>query len=161
MIIDFLNEAGSANEESLQLVEDVLQFVAKKEDVAELAELSVSFVTNDEIQEINKTYRNKDTVTDVISFAMQEQGEGEVAVIGEQPLLLGDIIISVDRAVEQAADYGHSIERELAFLAAHGLLHILGYDHMTSDEEKVMFAKQEQYLTEFGLPRSLGSSENA
>jgi len=102
MIIDFLNEAGSANEESLQLVEDVLQFVAKKEDVAELAELSVSFVTNDEIQEINKTYRNKDTVTDVISFAMQEQGEGEVAVIGEQPLLLGDIIISVDRKHCQA-----------------------------------------------------------
>lgn len=131
MIIDFLNETNSATPEALELVEKVLQFVAQKEGVSDDAELSVSFVTNEEIQEINRTYRNKDAVTDVISFAMQEQGDGEIAIVGDETLLLGDIIISVDRAQEQAADYGHSFDRELAFLATHGLLHLLGYDHMT------------------------------
>ncbi|WP_392453909.1 rRNA maturation RNase YbeY [Chryseomicrobium aureum] len=154
MIVDFQNEQNAADEKTLQLVEDVLLFIADKESVAQDAELSVSFVTNEEIQEINKTYRGKDAVTDVISFAMQEHGEGEIQIIGEEPILLGDIIISVDRGREQAIEYGHSFERELAFLAAHGLLHLLGYDHMTEQDEREMFAKQEHYLTEFGLPRT-------
>lgn len=160
MIIDFLNDTNSATQEALELVEKVLQFVAQKEDVSDEAELSVSFVTNEEIQEINRTYRNKDAVTDVISFAMQEQGEGEVAIVGDETLLLGDIIISVDRAQEQAADYGHSFDRELAFLATHGLLHLLGYDHMTEQQEKEMFTKQDAYLSEFGLPRLSGTESH-
>lgn len=160
MIIDFLNETNSATPEALELVEKVLQFVAQKEGVSDDAELSVSFVTNEEIQEINRTYRNKDAVTDVISFAMQEQGHGEIAIVGDETLLLGDIIISVDRAQEQAADYGHSFDRELAFLATHGLLHLLGYDHMTEQQEKEMFTKQDSYLSEFGLPRLSGSESH-
>lgn len=160
MIIDFLNETNSATPEALELVEKVLQFVAQKEGVSDDAELSVSFVTNEEIQEINRTYRNKDAVTDVISFAMQEQGDGEIAIVGDETLLLGDIIISVDRAQEQAADYGHSFDRELAFLATHGLLHLLGYDHMTEQQEKEMFTKQDSYLSEFGLPRLSGSESH-
>lgn len=153
MIIDFLNESQTAGEDAVALVEKVLQFVGEKEQIHNEAELSVSFVTNEEIQEINRTYRGKDAVTDVISFAMQEQGEGEVMIINDESNVLGDIIISVDRAKVQANDYNHSFERELAFLATHGLLHLLGYDHQTEQQEKEMFAKQEAFLIEFGLPR--------
>lgn len=153
MIIDILNENEVATAEAVDLVTRVLSFVADKEEIAEDAEVSVSFVSNDEIQEINRTYRGKNAVTDVISFALQEKGEGEIDIIGEEPLLLGDIIISVERAKEQAEDYNHSFEREVAFLAVHGLLHLLGYDHMSEDEERQMFAKQHAYLNEFGLPR--------
>lgn len=153
MIIDIMNEHQIASAEATELVTNVLSFVAGKESVQEDAEVSVSFVRNEEIQEINRTYRGKDAVTDVISFALQEKGEGEIDIIGEEPMLLGDIIISVDRAKEQAEEYNHSFERELAFLAVHGLLHLLGYDHLTEAEEKQMFAKQHAYLIEFGLPR--------
>lgn len=153
MIIDILNENEVATAEAVDLVTRVLSFVAAKEEIAEDAEVSVSFVSNEEIQEINRTYRGKDAVTDVISFALQEKGEGEIEIIGEEPILLGDIIISVDRAKEQAEDYNHSFEREVAFLAVHGLLHLLGYDHMTEEDEQQMFAKQHAYLADFGLPR--------
>lgn len=86
---------------------------------------------------------------------MQEQGEGEVAIIGDEiPLLLGDIVISIDKAKEQAEDYGHSLERELGFLAVHGFLHLLGYDHQTQEQEQKMFQRQEEILNEFGLKRS-------
>ncbi|MFC4356107.1 rRNA maturation RNase YbeY [Chryseomicrobium palamuruense] len=153
MIIDILNVNEVATTEAVDLVTRVLSFVADKEGIAKDTEVSVSFVSNDEIQEINRTYRGKDSVTDVISFALQEKGEGEIDIIGEEPLLLGDIIISVERAKEQAEDYNHSFEREVAFLAVHGLLHLLGYDHMSEDEEQEMFAKQHAYLNEFGLPR--------
>lgn len=153
MIIDILNENEVATAEAVDLVTRVLSFVATKEEISEDAEVSVSFVSNEEIQEINRTYRGKDAVTDVISFALQEKGEGEIEIIGEEPILLGDIIISVDRAKEQAEDYNHSFEREVAFLAVHGLLHLLGYDHMTEEDEQQMFAKQHAYLADFGLPR--------
>lgn len=153
MIIDILNEQGSASVEAEELVSRVLSFVAEKEGIAEDAEVSISFVSNEEIQEMNRTYRGKDAVTDVISFALQEKGVGEIDIIGEEPMLLGDIIISADRAKEQAKEYNHSFERELAFLAVHGLLHLLGYDHQSEAEEQQMFSKQHAYLNEFGLPR--------
>ena len=89
-----------------------------------------------------------------ISFAMEEMGEGEIEIIGsDEPALLGDIIISIDRMEEQAAEYGHSNARELGFLAVHGFLHLLGYDHMNAEDEKVMFTRQRELLDSYGLTR--------
>lgn len=152
--IDFIDETSEIDTAAQQLVENILQFAAQKENMEEGTELSVTFVDNVRIREINKEYRNKDAATDVISFAMEEMGEDEIAIIGADiPRMLGDIIISIERTKEQAAEYGHSFERELGFLALHGFLHLLGYDHMTEPDEKVMFTKQKEILDEYGLSR--------
>ena len=152
--IDFIDETNEIEEAAQQLVENVLQFAAQKENIEEGTELSVTFVDNCRIQEINKEYRNKDAATDVISFAMEEMGEDEMKIIGADiPRILGDIIISIERTKEQADEYGHSFDRELGFLALHGFLHLLGFDHMTESDEKVMFTKQKEILDEYGLSR--------
>ncbi|MEH6946682.1 rRNA maturation RNase YbeY [Bacillus sp. JJ634] len=152
--LDFIDETNEISEEVQKLVESVLQFAAEKEDIEEGTELSVTFVDNARIQEINKEYRNKDAATDVISFALEEMGEEEIEIIGaDMPRVLGDIIISIERTKEQAEEYGHSFDRELGFLALHGFLHLLGYDHMTESDERVMFTKQKDILDEYGLSR--------
>jgi probable rRNA maturation factor len=152
--IDFIDETTKVVDTDQKLVEELLQFAAKKQNLSGDIELSVTFVDNDRIQEINKEYRNKDQATDVISFAMEELGEGEVELVGvDMPRVLGDIIISIDRTKEQAEEYGHSYTRELGFLAVHGFLHLLGYDHLTKEEEEVMFTLQKEILDEFGLQR--------
>lgn len=154
LTIDFLDETNGVKEADIELVEKLLQHAAKIEEIEEESEVSVTFVTNEAIHEINREYRDKDQPTDVISFAMEELGEDEVEIIGEgMPRVLGDIIISTDRTREQAEEYGHSFERELGFLAVHGFLHLLGYDHMTPDDEKVMFGKQDEVLETYGLGR--------
>ena len=141
-------------EEAQRLVESILQFAAKKENIEKDTELSVTFVDNERIQEINKEYRHKDSATDVISFALEEMGEDEVEIVGaEMPRILGDIIISIERTKEQAEEYGHSFDRELGFLALHGFLHLLGFDHMNEEDEKEMFTKQKEILEEYGLSR--------
>ncbi|WP_298472855.1 rRNA maturation RNase YbeY [Psychrobacillus sp. FSL K6-4046] len=152
--LDLMDETNTLTKEAIALVEKVLQSAAGQLNVKNESEVSVTFVTNDQIQEINKNYRNKDMPTDVISFAMEEMGEGEIKIKdADIPTLLGDIIISVERTIEQAQAYGHTFERELAFLAVHGFLHLLGYDHGTEEEEKEMFGLQEKILQEFGLKR--------
>lgn len=154
MYIDFHDNTKSVPIDYFDLLQRLIIFTAEKEAVPKEAEVSVNFVDNLEIQELNRNYRQKDVPTDVISFALQESVEGEVDIIGEDiPLALGDIVISVDMAAEQSVDYGHTLERELAFLTIHGFLHLLGYDHMNTDEEKIMFAKQEEILGEFGIGR--------
>ncbi|MBS3679547.1 rRNA maturation RNase YbeY [Ornithinibacillus massiliensis] len=154
MDIDFQDNTNSVLEDEVKLITGLLEIAAKKEAVPNHAEVSVTFVNNKEIQEINRDYRNLDKPTDVISFALEETADDEVEIVGEDlPVVLGDIIISVERAKEQAADYKHSYERELGFLAVHGFLHLLGYDHMTKEDEKVMFQKQEEILGEFNLGR--------
>ena len=154
MEIDYNDEHGRVEATHQKMVEELLQFAAKEENIPEDAELSVTFVDNDEIQEINRDYRGKDMPTDVISFALEETGEEELEITGtDMPRILGDIIISVDRTAEQASDYGHSFERELGFLAVHGFLHLLGYDHMNEADEKKMFGRQEEILGRFGLER--------
>lgn len=153
LTIDFLDETGQLEEEALDFVKKVLEAAASHEQTGE-AEVSVTFTDNEAIRAINRDYRGKDQPTDVISFAMEETGEDEVAIIGEiGPRLLGDIIISVERTTSQAADYGHSFERELGFLAVHGFLHLLGYDHMTEQDEQAMFAVQEDILSSLGVTR--------
>ncbi|MCA1025440.1 rRNA maturation RNase YbeY [Cytobacillus kochii] len=152
--IDFIDETEGLTETQTKEIENLLQFAAVKEVVEEDTEISITFVENERIQEINREYRNKDKATDVISFAMEEMGEGEIPLIGEGlPRVLGDIIISIPKAVEQAEEYGHSFMRELGFLSVHGFLHLLGYDHETTEEEKIMFTRQKEILDEFGLQR--------
>ncbi|WP_071395808.1 rRNA maturation RNase YbeY [Bacillus tuaregi] len=154
IMIDFIDETNELTAEDLERLEKLLFFAANKEAVEENSELSVTFVTNDRIQQINREYRDKDRPTDVISFAMEELGEGEIPLVGgDMPRVLGDIIISLAKAREQADEYGHSFIRELGFLAVHGFLHLLGYDHETVEDEKKMFSRQKDILDEFGLQR--------
>ncbi|MCL6574054.1 MAG: rRNA maturation RNase YbeY [Bacillus sp. (in: Bacteria)] len=154
LLIDCIDETNELIDEQILEIERLINFVAKKQGIKEHSEVSVTFVSNERIQEINREYRLKDIATDVISFAMEELGEGEIALIGaEMPRVLGDIIISIPKAKEQAEEYGHSFLRELGFLAVHGFLHLLGYDHMSEDEEKEMFTLQKDFLNEYGLTR--------
>jgi len=154
LALDLIDQTEELTTENLELIEKMLHHAALSEGIEAGSELSVTFVNNDEIQHINNDYRGKNVPTDVISFAMEELGEGEMAIeIDGAPRMLGDIIISVERAKEQAADYGHSEERELGFLAIHGFLHLLGYDHMEVEDEKEMTEKQETILQSFGLRR--------
>ena len=129
--IDFSDHTDLVKNEWYEQIDSLLTFAKKQEHIDSEAELSVTFVDKDEIQNINKMYRDKDKVTDVISFALEED-EPEIDMNElDIPRVLGDIIICTDVAHEEAENYGHSFERELGFLALHGFLHLLGYDHMT------------------------------
>ena len=110
---------------------------------------NVIIVDNEEIHKINKEYRNIDRPTDVISFALEDDD----TFIKIDKRILGDIYISINKAKEQAEEYGHTLLRELCFLTIHGILHLLGYDHMEKDEEEIMFELQERILTEYGIKR--------
>jgi len=149
--IDFTDHTGEVNTEWYQQIDNLLTFAKKEENIEDDAELSVTFVNKQEIQEINRDYRNKDKVTDVISFALEED-EPEIEGL-DMPRVLGDIIICADVAKEQSDEYGHSFERELGFLALHGFLHLLGYDHMNESNEKEMFGRQKLILDNYGLTR--------
>ncbi|MDE5413900.1 rRNA maturation RNase YbeY [Alkalihalobacterium chitinilyticum] len=152
--IDILDETNEVTTEQLQLTEEIISEAAKMEGLTGPTEISITFVDDKRIQEINRDYRGKDTPTDVISFALNEAGEEEVQIIDpEGPNVLGDIIISIPRTIEQAQHYEHSFERELGFLLVHGFLHLLGYDHLTGEEEKIMFSRQEEILNAYGLKR--------
>lgn len=136
-----------------------LEKTLEYEDFCDNAEISLSFVDNDAIKELNKETRNKDAVTDVLSFPMLEADEDGTLIIYDEDIvddcvLLGDIVISAERAVEQSKEYGHSLIREICFLAVHSALHLLGYDHERSEsEEKLQFEKQEEILSSLGITR--------
>lgn len=159
MEITFIDEQNLLTEEKLNEIADLLDFAGEYLKLSSDTEMSVTFMNNAEIREINRDYRNKDQATDVISFALEDEGEGELAIIFDEdeafdlPRNIGDIMISVERAKEQAQEYGHSFDRELGFLAVHGFLHLNGYDHMTPEDEKEMFTLQEDILTAYGLKR--------
>lgn len=154
LMIDLVDETEQLSDEQMEDIEKLLNFAAEKENVEDNSEVSVTFVSNERIHEINREYRDKDAPTDVISFAMEELGEGEIELIGEElPRVLGDIIISIPKAEEQAKEYGHSFIRELGFLSVHGFLHLLGYDHMEKEEEEKMFSRQKEILDDYGLTR--------
>lgn len=129
-------------------VRKVVKHTLKKME-AEKSEVNIIFVGLEEIHEINKTYRNVDRPTDVISFALEDTED--VTIYEER--VLGDIYICLDKVHEQAKEYGHTEIREMAFLIVHGLLHLLGYDHMIKEEEKIMFGLQEEILNEMGITR--------
>lgn len=132
-------------------IEQALVFAAE---VAEQdnVEVSVRIVDNQTIHELNQIYRQVDQATDVLSFPQWEPDEEQI-VFADDPLPLGDIVISWQKAKEQAAEYGHSLERELGFLSVHGFLHLLGFDHHTDEDSRVMFAKQDEILQRIGLNR--------
>lgn len=154
LVIDFIDETNEVSEEQQKELEQLLEAAAIYENLQEDAEVSVTFVDNDRIQEINHHYRHKNQPTDVISFALEEMGEDEMQIIGdEMPRVLGDIVISIPKAHEQAEEYNHSFMRELGFLTVHGFLHLLGYDHETSEDEKEMFTRQKDILEQYGLSR--------
>lgn len=113
--------------------------------------LSLLFTGNDEIQVINKQYRGKDQPTDVISFAYHETEDFDIGPYDT----LGDIVISMERVEEQAAEYNHSLKRELYYVLTHGLLHLLGYDHIEEDDKREMRAREEEILGQFGYTREM------
>lgn len=133
----------------LETVEKVLYSAIEKEKLENVS-FNLIIVDNDYIHELNKNYRNIDRETDVITFALEDE---DTLVMPSDERILGDIYISIDRAKSQAEDFGHSLLRELSFLAVHGFYHLLGYDHMTEEDEKVMFKKQEEVLDAYGIRR--------
>ncbi|WP_461244331.1 rRNA maturation RNase YbeY [Secundilactobacillus muriivasis] len=147
-------------EEHVKLVQKVLDYAGEYIKLKENTEMSVTFVNNDRIQEINKEYRGVDRATDVISFAIEDSAADDDFPIvmddelaAEIPENIGDIFVSVDKVGEQAEYLEHSYERELGFLVVHGFLHLNGYDHMEPEDEKVMFKLQRDILDDYGLTR--------
>lgn len=143
-------EIFNETDENIDIEEEkkIIEYALKHEQL-ENVEFNVIFVGEKKIREINREYRGIDRVTDVISFALED----DKSMPFEFGRLLGDIYICVERMKEQASSYGHSLIREQGFLTIHGLLHLLGYDHMTKEEEKIMFEKQELILDGYGLKR--------
>lgn len=145
--VEFFNETNETVEEFNGLP-NLISFAIEHEHLSHLV-FNVILVDDTYIHRLNLEYREIDRPTDVITFALEDYED----VIYEDMRVLGDIYISIDRAREQADLYGHSLKRELSFLAIHGFLHLLGYDHMNMEDEKVMFEKQELILHEFGIKR--------
>lgn len=164
MYVEMIDETGQVSEDIKKQTLDLLEFAAQKIG-KENKEMAVTFVTNERSHELNLEYRDTDRPTDVIS--LEYKPEVDISFdeedLTENPELaemledfdsyIGELFISIDKAKEQAEEYGHSYEREMGFLAVHGFLHINGYDHYTPEEEKEMFSIQEEILTAYGLKR--------
>lgn len=146
-MFEIFNETNEKIEE-LKDVEMVLKKAIEIEKLG-VVNFNVIIVDNEFIHKMNREYRGIDRPTDVISFALEDEHDIDY----EDFRLLGDIYISIDKAKEQAKEYGHSLKREICFLSVHGLLHLLGYDHMEKEDEKVMFARQEMILNEAGIEK--------
>ncbi len=136
------------NDINTKELDDYIKYVVKELKIGN-AIFNIIFIDNEEIRKINREYRNVDRETDVISFALEDNMD----VVYDDFRLLGDIYISYEKAIEQAELYNHSVKREVFFLATHGILHLLGYDHMEEDDEKVMFGKQNELLDSYGITR--------
>ena len=150
--MDVLFENNTNIEVNRELIEKVIAESLRYENISNNCEISVTIVDNEEIHQINLKHRGIDRATDVLSFPLIDFEKESLPTDGSK-IYLGDIIISIERAIEQAKEYGHSIDREVGFLTAHSMLHLLGYDHMVEDEEKVMFKKQEEILNNLNLRR--------
>lgn len=147
-MFEIINNTNKELEEK-NIIYEYIGFLVEKRNIKN-ALFNVIFVSSEEIHKINREYRNVDRVTDVISFALEDV-EDDIVVSSYR--MLGDIYICLDKVYEQADLYNHSFLREACFLITHGLLHLLGYDHMEEDEEKIMFKLQEELLNEYGIKR--------
>ncbi len=147
MEIGIFNETDKDLEKEMELIKKVLLHGLEKLKLDKV-EFNVIIVDNDYIHKLNKEYRHIDRETDVITFALEDD-----KTFNPKERVLGDIYISIDKAISQSIEYGHSKERELSFLAVHGLLHLLGYDHMEKEDEIVMFSLQEEILNEMGIKK--------
>lgn len=154
IIIEYSNEQDklAPPEDFERLVEDCTRAALEEEEIEDDAEVSVTLIDNARIRELNAEFREIDRETDVLSFPLGDD-EGFEVDPDTDAILLGDVVISLERAKSQAEEYGHSFRREVAFLVTHSLFHLLGYDHMTPEEETEMFAKQEKVLEKLGITR--------
>lgn len=159
ILIENLQSKIAINDNINGLLHRAVEISFLNEEFLVPSEVSILLVDNEGIKEINKEHRNIDNPTDVLSFPMVDMTDGKINSnegdydMDENLLLLGDIVISLEMARSQASEYGHSFERELAFLTTHGIFHLLGYDHINDLEEKRMIQKQENVLDQMGLHR--------
>ena len=161
MTIEILNEQDKQafTDEITSVIREAIGAAAKVGEFGENVEVSVMLTDNENIRELNREHRGIDRATDVLSFPLIEFDEDRRAIedtVDESEngeVMLGDIVISLERAAEQAEEYGHSLLREVGFLTVHSMLHLYGYDHMDEDEEREMFSLQEKILEEMGLKR--------
>lgn len=158
MNLEIINDDHLLPSERETWIRDLVEFAAKRLDLAADTEMSISLVTDERIQEINQSYRHKDRVTDVISFALEDDEsdlpnfkslEQKLAI----PRNIGDLMIAPHYVKQQAERYGHSFDRELGYTVVHGFLHLNGYDHIQADDEKKMIGLQKELLVNYGLKR--------
>lgn len=153
MIINQQNKINYTNGMQ-QVILDVANTAAKMVKLSPNTELSIMIVDNSYIKELNLIYRGENNPTDVLSFAMNELTEEEMGLeLTEEVSVLGDIVVSLEKAVTQSEEYGHSVERELGYLIAHGMLHLLGYDHEDEEERKLMRSLEERIMHKVKLER--------
>ena len=165
ILLDDRQMKVNINDSLVKSIERVIDFALKSEKLVLDYEISIIFVDNQKIREINKEFRNIDKETDVLSFPMLEYPEGKVykdvyiqskfedSFFDEGKLVLGDIAISLEKALEQSEEFGHSFQRETVYLTVHSILHLLGYDHMEEDQKEIMRRKEEEILNNFNLNR--------
>lgn len=165
ILIDDRQSKVNIDDSLVKSIEEVIDFALKSEKLVFDYEISIIFVDNEKIREINKEFRNIDKETDVLSFPMLEYPEGKVykdiyiyskledSFFDDGKLVLGDIAISLEKALEQSEDFGHSFQRETAYLTVHSILHLLGYDHIKEDEKEIMRIREEEILKNFNLNR--------
>lgn len=155
----------NVTEEFINELEEVCMYALAKEEVKQNCQISLLFVDNQEIRKINNETRNIDKVTDVLSFPMLDYPKGkvfkeiykdkkfDVMYMDQGELVLGDMVLSLERAMEQSIEYNHSFKREVCYLIVHSILHLLGYDHMEDDEKKIMRSREEEILNGLDIKR--------
>jgi len=145
VLFDNRQDSMEIKEENMKAIEKAVNTTIEVEKAKGNFEVSVSFVNNKEIRELNRVYRNVDSDTDVLSFPMDDEEDLEGVI------MLGDVILSTEKIIEQAEDFGHSLEREMLYLTVHSMLHLLGYDHMTDDEKEEMREREKEVMKELQL----------
>lgn len=159
VLIENLQNNINVSDDILNLINKAAKLCLKNEGFEVPCEINILLVNDEEIRKINLEHRKIDKATDVLSFPMVDMIEGKIQSdigdydLDENAILLGDIVISMETAFRQSQEYEHSFERELAFLTTHGVFHLLGYDHMTNEQEKCMLERQEIVLSQMGLER--------
>ena len=144
ILYDDRQDKMEISDENIEAIEKAVTVCLETEGLDGDFEVSISFVTNEEIRELNKQYRNVDSETDVLSFPMDDDEDAEI-------IMLGDIVLSTEKIIEQAAEFGHSLEREMLYLVAHSTLHLIGYDHMDDDEKQEMRQREKEIMKELQL----------
>lgn len=165
IFVDNRQEKISISEVTIKQLENTILFALKEEEVNVPCEVSLLFVDNEEIKEINNETRGIDRATDVLSFPMLDYPEGKVfkevyknrkfdeTFLDGEDLVIGDIVLSLEKALEQSKEFNHSFEREACYLVVHSVLHLLGYDHMEDEEKKVMREREEEILNKLKITR--------
>lgn len=138
VLFDDRQDIMEITEDNHRAIEKAVEEVINAEELEGDFEVSVSFVTNEEIKDLNREFRSVDSETDVLSFPMDDEFDGVI--------LLGDIVLSTQKIIEQANDFGHGLEREMAYLTVHSMLHLLGYDHMNNDEKEEMRSREKEIM---------------